>query len=30
MVEIVTKAIKISQSQAKTDEIGEKSPGNEV
>ena len=30
MVEIATKTIKIGQKQAKTDEIGQKSPGNEL
>ena len=30
MVEIATKTIKIGQNQARTDEIGQKSPGNEV
>ena len=30
MVEIATKLIKIEQNQAKTDEIGQKSPGNDV
>ena len=30
IVEIATKTIKIGQNQAKTDEIGQKSPGNEL
>ena len=30
MVEIATKLTKIAQNQAKTDEIGQKSPENEV
>ena len=30
MVEIANKTIKIWQNRAKTDEIGQKSPGNEV
>ena len=30
MVEIATKTIKLGKNQAKTDKIGQKSPGNEV
>ena len=30
MVEIATKTIKIGRNQARTDEIGQKSPGNDV